>query len=148
MEESDTASDKLIYMIKNGGSVHNIENLLTDDCNIDDVSTGWSLLQYATAYNRLDVCQLLLTHRSDVNLMTPNTGDDCNFINNGPSPFSLSCSRVVTHDIFDLFIKNGGNVNDMHPDLKQTPLFFVMKEPDTWVIPTNLWKSKKRNSIS
>lgn len=71
----------------------------------------WTPLLYATATNRLDVCQLLVRNGADINFVPPDIpvivdDMDARLGHSQLSAFMMSCYRCVSFEIFDLFFQS------------------------------------------
>ena len=103
--------EELCKLIRRRATYQEIEKYFEENQCSDYVNycfKKWTPLLYATATDRLDVCQLLVRNGADVNFVPPDIPGQVIDIDaclgySQLSPFMMSCYRCVRFEIFDLF---------------------------------------------
>ena len=127
--EDDLLMRKLVNLIENDSPDNEIVKVLPEISKLDKFYEGWSPLHYAVVANREDVCEMLIQRGADVNIMAEEV-HSAETLNYGLTPFSISCSRVSHMAIFEMLLKNGGDVNTVEPISGNTPLTYTVKSID------------------
>ena len=103
--------EQLCKLIRRRATYQEIEKYFEENqCSdyINHCFKKWTPLLYATATDRLDVCQLLVRNGADVNFVPSNIPENVIDLDaclgySQLSPFMMSCYRCVCFEIFDLF---------------------------------------------